>query len=137
MLLGEFNTHFATKRENLNRQYDQTTGGVFYSASDVGAWLKKNTTIQDEILVWGNEPEIYYYANKVAPTKYINLYGLIYEDDQYSKWLASFDPKDIDWLITYRTPIDFISPPLAYLADHPEFKEYKILGDFIIFKNTK
>lgn len=133
--LFEFKYLFKNQLELETAQYG-SQGELFHDAMSVGSWLKENTLGKDSVLVWANEPEIYFYAQKKSPTPYINFYGLAYEPNQYNMWLASFDVSKINYIITYIQPADLSLPSTYFLATTPQFRIYKIIGKYIIFKKS-
>jgi 4-amino-4-deoxy-L-arabinose transferase-like glycosyltransferase len=48
----------------------------FVDAYHVGNYLQQNTDIKDYIFVAGSEPEIYYYAKRMSPTRFVITYPL-------------------------------------------------------------
>jgi hypothetical protein len=47
-----------------NHQRSDTT----YRA--IGAWVQAHSALEDRIFVWGNSPQIYYYANRIMGTRF-------------------------------------------------------------------
>jgi hypothetical protein len=57
-------------------------GNPFVEAVPVAEYLRQRTTPADTIIVFGSEPEIYFYAQRHSASGYIYIYGLM-EDQAY------------------------------------------------------
>jgi hypothetical protein len=53
----------------------------FIEAIEIGGYIKARTTPDEKIAVLGSEPEIYFYSNRRAATKYIVMYPLTGEHE--------------------------------------------------------
>jgi hypothetical protein len=40
--------------------------------SEVAAFVERNTAPEDRILIWGNSPELYWYAHRLPATRYLS-----------------------------------------------------------------
>jgi len=56
----------------------------FQEAIQISKYIKENTKEEDQIIVLGSEPEIYFYSNRKSATGYIYMYPLM-EIHPYSK----------------------------------------------------
>jgi len=52
-------------------------GNPFNEASKIAKYIKENTSDTDKIAVLGSEPEIYFYADRIAATGYLYTYPLV------------------------------------------------------------
>jgi len=57
-------------------------GNPFVEAVPLAEYLRQHTTPADTIIVFGSEPEIYFYAHRHSASGYIYIYGLM-EDQAY------------------------------------------------------
>lgn len=56
----------------------------FPEAVAIATYIKKNTTANDRVAILGSEPEILFYADRIAATGHIYMYGLM-EEQPYAK----------------------------------------------------
>ncbi len=59
-------------------------GNPFDIAQEISKYIKDNTNDSDKIAVLGSEPEIYFYANRIAATGYLYTYPLV-ENQPYNE----------------------------------------------------
>jgi hypothetical protein len=55
----------------------------FPEALQIASYIKNNTNPDDQVAVLGSEPEIYFYADRLASTGHIYMYGLM-ENQPYA-----------------------------------------------------
>ncbi len=90
---------------------------MFVAARALGRYLKKQTAENDYIFVWGIEPEIYFYARRKCPTRFIHNYS-IRGDDQFSR----AGRQEVLREIIAKKPAYIV---VAYtLSNFPELEEY-------------
>ena len=67
------------------RQVSRSTYGrsPFPEAVQVSRYIKQHTSPDDRIAVFGSEPEIFFYADRLSATRHIYMYGLM-EKQQYA-----------------------------------------------------
>lgn len=79
---------------------DQRIGGV-KDAPETAQWLKGKIDKKDSLVVWANEPQLYFYLAKPAVTRNINFFELRYSKSEEEFLLKNLLYKHSDWLITY------------------------------------
>lgn len=88
-----------------------SAGYWFNDAEAVSNWIINNTNKQDSLLVWANEPEIYFYSRKKSLTEHINFYSFFYRPPMVKEnWLKGVKDSPPRWIITY-------------INDPPSYKE--------------
>lgn len=70
-------------------------------AVDLGKWIRENVPENETLIVWANEPEIYYYAHKKLYLNYMHFYGFYYFPDDEVLWLKKLDEAPPDWIVAY------------------------------------
>jgi hypothetical protein len=58
----------------------------FYETQKISAFIKENTNAEDKIFMFGSEPELYFYTNRISATGYIYMYALM-EKQPYSSFM--------------------------------------------------
>ena len=76
VLYGERAFFFATDRARVCHQFYKDN--FFAEAVPVAAYLKSHSGKDDRIFVFGSEPEIYFYADRLSATGYIYMYDLAF-----------------------------------------------------------
>lgn len=91
-----------------------SAGYWFNDAPLVSKWIINNVNKNDSLLVWANEPEIYFYSQRKSLTEHINFYSFFYRPKSVKEaWLKGIKDSPPDWIITYWQPVD----------DPPSYKE--------------
>lgn len=87
-----------------------SAGYWFNDAPKVSNWILNNTNKKDSLLVWANEPEIYFYSQRKSLTEHINFYSFFYRPPSVKEnWLKVVKDSPPDWIITYWLPVN--DPP--------------------------
>ncbi|MBW3015152.1 glycosyltransferase family 39 protein [Candidatus Woesearchaeota archaeon] len=65
---------------------------------EAGEYIKENSEVGDKIYVWGFAPQIYYYAERLAPTKYHTIFPLyaVNLEDQPEDFVAKLDEEAVN-----------------------------------------
>lgn len=79
--LSEGRYLFSLSPDNVSRAIYGTN--PFPEAVEIARYLRDHTTDGDRIAVFGSEPEIYFYADRLSATGYIYMYGLM-EDQPHA-----------------------------------------------------
>lgn len=113
-------------------------GDWFYDATKVSSWILNNTDKEDSLLVWANEPEIYFYSHRKSLTEHINFYSFSYRPRSVEeKWLRGVKNFPPDWIITY------INDPPSYKELNQLFPgmtgytKMENVGTYMIFHRIK
>jgi 4-amino-4-deoxy-L-arabinose transferase-like glycosyltransferase len=79
LLCGVFSGHsyYSLKRSPASKSRDLYASNPFPEAITLARFLKTHTSPQDTVLVFGSEPEIYFYAHRKSATRYIFIYPLM------------------------------------------------------------
>jgi hypothetical protein len=104
----------------------------FPEAVTVAQRLVTLTDPKDRILVWGAEPEIYFYAHRRSATGYIYLFG-IWEENRYSARMAREMMREVEatppkYIVLEFLPVRLMAEATPYLA-----KSYVLDGRVEIF----
>ena len=67
----------------------------FPESIDVAEFLKANTSSTDRIAVFGSEPQIYFYADRISATPHIYMYGLM-EEQPFARKMQEEIIRDIE-----------------------------------------
>ncbi len=80
-------------RKVTELQYGEYNQQLFWDAVLVSEWIKKNVSPSERVLVWNDEAEIYYYAEKLIPFHYPYYYtfSLPEFDFEKEKWLRAVE----------------------------------------------
>ena len=70
--------HYFFQADPVDLCRELYAGNYFAEAVPVADYIKANTKVDDRILVFGSEPEIYFYSGRRSVTPYIFLYDLAY-----------------------------------------------------------
>ncbi len=120
----------------------------FREAVEIAKFIKENTAENDRIVVFGSEPEIYFYSNRKPATSFIYTYPLM-ENQTYSKEMQDLMRAEIEiakprfiifvnnqfsWLFTAQSDIAIIN-----WFDYYSSQNYTPVGmaDMISPGNTK
>lgn len=68
---------------------------VFIEAQEIAGYIRERTGEQDRIVVFGSEPEIYFYADRASATGYIYMYPLM-EPQRYAAAMQAEMIREID-----------------------------------------
>lgn len=75
----------------------------FSDTYDIGQYLKQNTQPTDRIALFGNEPQIWFYAQKQAASGYIYTYPLVelqpFASTMTEQYIAETERSQPEWLI--------------------------------------
>ncbi|MCX6351164.1 MAG: glycosyltransferase family 39 protein, partial [Bacteroidetes bacterium] len=80
---------FSTRTDQIARQ--TYAGNPFAEAVEIGKYIKDNSAPTDKIAVMGSEPEIYFYAQREAATKYIFTYGMLDSTTENIRMVAEME----------------------------------------------
>jgi 4-amino-4-deoxy-L-arabinose transferase-like glycosyltransferase len=70
-------TFYSSGHDNvLQAEYVQNDAKLFSKAPAVAAVIREASTSDEPILVWGSEPELYYYAQRRSVTRFIYTYPM-------------------------------------------------------------
>ncbi len=117
----------ASPQEYVKKAYQTTK--PFVESAVVADYLAKNTRKSDRILVLGSEPQIYFYADRMAATGHIYMYPLMekqpYAEQMQQKMLQEMAVNKPVYLVL----VDDLSSWLAVSAGGEKFREK--LNDFV------
>jgi hypothetical protein len=65
-------------------------GNPFPEAVEIGAYIRAHSLPADRIVVFGSEPEIYFYAHRKSSSGYIYMYGMTEEQRYAATMLQQF-----------------------------------------------
>lgn len=85
----------------IQRKQFGIQGDWIYEAPLLAEWVSNNVASKESLLVWANEPELYYYASKKAHANYMHFYGFYHLLGEKEKWLENLNHDPPDWIITY------------------------------------
>lgn len=112
-----------------------TYGYWFNDAPKVAKWITKNTHKSDSLLIWANEPEIYFYTQRKSLTEHINFYSFFYRPPAVKEnWLKGVKSSPPKWIITY------INDPPSYqelaqlFPDMAEYNKVTEIGTYMVFQ---
>ncbi len=74
-LIANYKYLFVYTPEQICKSIDE--GNPFVEAKRIAQYLKRNTSPEDTIYIFGSEPEILFYAERKSATKYIFFYPLM------------------------------------------------------------
>jgi hypothetical protein len=99
---------------------DAYHGNPFPEAVVIGQYLRANLGPTDSVVVLGSEPEIYFYAQRAAPTGYVYMYPLM-EDQRYARAMQDEFIRDIErtrplYLVFVSVPYSWLVRPSSTLA---------------------
>ncbi len=107
-----------------------TMGYWFNDAPKVSDWILKNTHKKDSLLVWANEPEIYFYSKRKSLTEHFIFYSFFYRPpsvkEEWLKGIKNFPP---DWIITYWFPVNDPSTYKELTELFPDMIGYNVAAD--------
>ncbi|GEM_PF-4233534 len=113
-------------------------GSWFYTAPLVSEWIKENTKSNDTLLVWANEPEIYFYSGKIAPGGFMHFYGFYHLPGEKEKWLGYLSANPPDWIVTYKDDPGTYAELMDFLANKPFSYEFiRDTGYFFVLKKNE
>jgi hypothetical protein len=92
---------------------DAYHGNPFPEAVVIGQYLRANLGPTDSVVVLGSEPEIYFYAQRAAPTGHVYMYPLM-EDQRYARAMQDELIRDIER--TRPLYLVFVSVPYSWLV---------------------
>lgn len=84
ILNNRLNFHFSSPEQISIKKYYITD---FVHAPEIARYLKNNSAAHDTIFVWGAEPEIYFYSQRKAASKYCYYYPLFFSGEKKIKML--------------------------------------------------
>ena len=106
----------------------------FQEAIKISEYIKANTKEEEQIVVLGSEPEIYFYSNRKSATGYIYMYPLM-EIHPYAKEMQMNLVKDIE--NNPHTHLVYVNKKLNYTWSILEKSETFLLDWFEKNKNEK
>ncbi len=137
VVLPEFQTLRAGPLAILKGEFG-SAGYWFNDAPLVSNWIINNTNKQDSLLVWANEPEIYFYSQRKSLTEHINFYSFFYRPPIVKEnWLKSVKNSPPDWIITYWLPVN--DPPsykelISLFPNMTGYNRVEEVGTYTIFQ---
>lgn len=111
-------------------------GDWFVDAVTLGEWMNHNTSPNNTLLSWTNEPEIYYYSQKFSLTKYVNFYGFWYFPNEEKVWLSTITRKQPMYIVTYTNDPSSYSSLQEFLNKNNRYQKFKTIGTYFIFKRV-
>lgn len=102
-------------------------------AVQVGGWVKTHMKQQDTLLVWANEPQIYFYTQRLAPGGFMHFYAFSYLPKLYPIWIEYLKNAPPDYIATY------VDDPASYgdleklFLQLPHYKNIETIGRYNIF----
>lgn len=111
-------------------------GGLFGAAPILGKWIRENIGPEEKILVMANEPEIYYYAQRLSPTKYIYIYPLELLEKEKTKWEKCVEGNPPDWLITNKIDPQAANFSQKFLSKNHSYSLYTTFGNYLIYSRV-
>lgn len=113
-------------------------GYWFNDAPKVAEWILKNTNKEDSLLVWANEPEIYFYSQRKSLTEHINFYSFFYRPQVVKEnWLRGVKEFPPDWIITYVNDPPSYKELIQLFPDMTGYNKVSEIGMYIIFQKIK
>lgn len=132
LVIPEFRYWKASPLEIQRKQFG-SQGDWFYLAPQVAEWIRENISYTDDMLVWGSEPEIYFYSSRKSPYKYINFYAFLNSQDEWDEWLRVLTLNNPDLIVTYTN-----DPPttkeLDKFIDRTMYTKVKKIGTYMILR---
>lgn len=113
-LFREAPRFFHTAPNNIIREV--YGGNPFVESTAVANYIKEHSSAQDRIFVFGNEPQIYFYAQRHSASSYIYLYSL-FERQPYAEKMQQQLIEDV----TQRLPRYFIEAHIPIFP--PDFEK--------------
>ncbi|MCL5071159.1 MAG: hypothetical protein M1308_09720 [Actinobacteria bacterium] len=116
-------------------------GYWFNDAPKVSEWITNNINKNDSLLIWANEPEIYFYSQRKSLTEHINFYSFFYRPPIVKEnWMKEVKNSPPDWIITYWYPVN--DPPsykelVQLFPDMKGYNKVAEVGSYIIFHKIK
>jgi 4-amino-4-deoxy-L-arabinose transferase-like glycosyltransferase len=108
----------------------------FPEAIEIARWLETQTGEQDRILVWGAEPEIYFYARRRSATGYIYVFG-VWEENRYSEHMAQEMMREIEAAQPKYIVVEFIPNRLMSRARQYLARSYTVDGRIDMISNSR
>ncbi len=89
----------------------------FVESLEIAKYIKKNSSTNDRIVVLGSEPQIYFYSNRLAATKYIVMYPMLKENEyalqMQKEMIAQIESAYPKFFIVVNIPTSFLIQPKA------------------------
>lgn len=98
-------------------------GGVFETMETVGKYIKAHSKSTDKLVVFGSEPEIYFYAERPSGTTFLYTYGLVeihdYASVMQKKMMREITESKPEYVVISNLPASWTARPRS---DHSIFK---------------
>lgn len=87
----------------------------FPEAMEIGSWINANSKPEDNIVLLGSEPQIYFYTKKHSPSRHAYFAAIVDNVPQHKEWQREF-VKDVEkasprYLIYFNHPISLFVQP--------------------------
>lgn len=106
----------------------------FSDSESLGKYLKNKVGGTETLYVWANEPQIYYYAERISPSYFLHFYVLGNYPGGWDLWEGEIYENRPDFLVTYRSKDDPMYSELAKFLGVNEYSELDTVGSFRILK---
>jgi 4-amino-4-deoxy-L-arabinose transferase-like glycosyltransferase len=118
----------------------------FPNSTEIAEYIKKHTTPDDRIAVFGSEPQICFYAGRKSATGYIYMYALM-EPQNFSREMQSEVIHDIEsaspkYAVRVNIPNSWVrrmdsDPTIFHWADKYFGNNYRVVGYVDIFPDGR
>lgn len=114
-----------------------TQADWFHDAPKVASYLRENTAQEEEIYVWANEPEIYFYAQRKSASPFLYLYGFSHILDGEKRWFSELLVKQPGVIVTYTSKGEPMHSTFARFREKAQYEERAIIGSYRVFFHSE
>ena len=90
--------------EISRKQFGETQMQWFADSDDVGKYLANNMSKEQNVYMWGNEAQIYFFSKQVSPIYFMQFYIQDSYPNGWQIWESDLNMAKIDYIVTYKQP---------------------------------